>query len=85
VVIASFIEATVLAPGYSSHAGATVRVSLFDGDWRLIGIEDLGPGEHPAAGVVPVDAAAPLPASLRRAMIAAGGTGWTEYTNAPQD
>lgn len=85
VVIESFIEATILAPGYSSYDGATVRVSWFEGDWRLIGIEDLGPGEHPAAGVVPVDAAAPLPASLRRAMIAAAGTGWTEYTNAPQD
>ena len=85
VVIEGFMEATALAPGYSSFDGATIRVSWFKDDWRLIGIETLEPDENPAAGVVPVDAAAPLPASLRRAMIAAGGTGWTEYTNAPQD
>lgn len=85
VTIASLMEAPSLAPGYSDYAGATIRVSWFDGDWRLISVEDLGPGEHPAAGVVPVDAAAPLPASLRRAMITAGGPQWMEYANAPTD
>jgi hypothetical protein len=85
VVLGSFVEATFLAPGYSSSTGARVRVSWFEGDWRLISVEDLGAGEHPAAGIVPVDAAAPLPASLRRAMITAGGPQWMEYANAPED
>lgn len=85
VAVAGFIEATALAPGYSSFYGARMRVSWFEGDWRLISIEDLEPAESPAADVVPVDAAAPLPASLRQAMIATGGPQWMEYANAPED
>jgi hypothetical protein len=85
VDVAGIGEATVLAPGYSFCDGARVRVSWFGDDWRLAGLEHLALDENPGASAVPVDARAPLPASLRQAMIAAAGSGWGEYTNAPKD
>jgi len=70
-----------LAPGFSAQDSRRVSVSWFNDDWRLVDIADLE--EDPAAGVIPIDSIAPLPAEQRKAMIAQGGPGWTEYTNAP--
>ncbi|MCL3863027.1 hypothetical protein [Actinotalea sp. K2] len=66
---------------YSYESPRTVRVSWFEDDWRLLDLAEMA--ENPASGVIPLDSLAPLPADQRRALIAANGPGWTEYTNAP--
>jgi hypothetical protein len=68
--------------GLSLEAPKVVTVSWSKGDWRLASIEVAT--NNPAGDAIAPDAPAPLPADQRRAMIAQAGTGWTEYTNAPQ-
>jgi hypothetical protein len=75
-----FFEDSIV-PGKAQTDPRHVTVSWSGGDWRLADIKDLA---NSPSDSVPGYPAAPVPASVREEMIAQGGPGWTEYTNAPR-
>jgi len=68
-------------PGHSGQSPQVISLSWFKDDWRLVDAKDLATDVYGSDPAWPV---APLPAAQRKAMIARGGPGWTEYANAPQ-
>jgi hypothetical protein len=71
------------APGESVDYAWHISVLWSGNDWRLVSATDL---ENSPTMAIPIRfRAAPLPALQRKVMIASGGPGWTEYTNAPQN
>ena len=85
VDVAGYFEMPTADPGHSYQDPKRVRVSWFEGDWRLISLEDLATDENPLLGILPSRPLAPVPAADRGSILAAAGSEWMEYTNAPQD